>query len=574
MKTSATQLETLDLCGRKWWLQRKAKMPEAKKDHFGFGTVLHGCAERSLKGEELFPTNWDIDPDTGVRIDPKDAALIIVLIEKAISMGYLEARHDSRVEEEFELPITDTVTAIGFKDHAAFARVEDHKTSKTVRYFKGAEGLKNSIQMMLYIKDELEKIRKTGQVPPGIFTLVHNQFLRDYEFPEVRRREAEVTPNQIDKYWKDVIVPLAKKQEELNDVKDPFSIPDPPKSACSAFGGCPYMTICSGAEDLLTYKRRIDSINKKDARPAMTVKPVSPSDFLAARGKSAPPAEPAAAINPPAPKVAVVQPPLAVIDAPPPWAAPTCPMCSKKKSPGFSAETGKPCRICLSMTKVPIGDIEWSSNGDATIVWWDKGKRVAETETPPPVEDAGEKTVYSLDDLYKQLTKCTDADAVSSLIVEADTVASDDELDLFMKAADKKLVELETPPEAAPPAEEPKRPRGRPRKNPAPVQIAPVQIAPVQIGLVLMVGCTAMKPWPGKTVLFAEEFLSKIEGYWANDAVFDRRAKLRNSIETADENFFIELRDTIIVQGGRDPDVDNLISSLTPYAFVIRGTIG
>jgi hypothetical protein len=90
MKLSASQLETADTCVRKWRFQYHERLPVYKKGHFGFGACLHAVAERHLRGEaDLYPKDWDIDPDTKQRLDPADAALIPVLIQAGIDSGYL-----------------------------------------------------------------------------------------------------------------------------------------------------------------------------------------------------------------------------------------------------------------------------------------------------------------------------------------------------------------------------------------------------------------------------------------------------------------------------------------------------
>ena len=85
--TSASQLETTQLCARKWWLNNVAKLPKIERaDSLVFGEALHGCAERYLLGEEPFNDGWSDG------LTPQDAVLIRLLISKAIEAGYLERR--------------------------------------------------------------------------------------------------------------------------------------------------------------------------------------------------------------------------------------------------------------------------------------------------------------------------------------------------------------------------------------------------------------------------------------------------------------------------------------------------
>src|SRR5690349_24175592 len=69
---SPTQLETADLCLRKWWLERVRKLPVPSIKAQVFGTVLHGVIERFLGADdlgndpmtkrpvELYPKDWHI----------------------------------------------------------------------------------------------------------------------------------------------------------------------------------------------------------------------------------------------------------------------------------------------------------------------------------------------------------------------------------------------------------------------------------------------------------------------------------------------------------------------------------
>ena len=122
------------------------------------------------------------------------------------------------------------------------------------------------------------------------------------------------------------------------------------------------------------------------------------------------------------------------------------------------------------------------------------------------------------------------------------------------------MVVPETAP-ATPPAAGDAPKRGRPKGSPN----------RDTIGLVILQGCTAVKGWPGKTVIFAEDLLRKVEGYWEAADIWSRRGQLREMVNKPDSEFVKGLADCVVVYTGRDPDVDNLISSLTPFAFVVQG---
>lgn len=615
MNLSATQLETAEMCGRKWWFRYHMRLPEVKKDTQSFGSVLHGVCERYLKHEELYPTGWSICPDTKKEIAPVDAALIQVLIEKAIAEGILERRPGGEAEKWFQLACDGHVIR-GKKDYTLPARDEDHKNSKSVRYFKSTEALKKSIQMMLYAKENLEReFRAKGQVPPKFFSLVHNQYLRDVEKPMVRRREAEVTPSEIDDFWETQIKPLVRKCDELSRVASAFHIPDPDKSACEAYGGCTYASICHGGEDPLTYKARVDSFaNPQQPQQPQFQLPMDPKDFLARRaGGTAAPVNPPTTLTllppsspPPATSVST--------EATPPWLDPNCPMCkTKPRNKGFR-DDGRPCKICLAKNKGGADGFSFSTLPDGRITW-QSASAAGSTQVVQPATAAPARTAYGVQELLPRLRAMGSAEGVITLLGEAEGVlgAGTAEYTTFAAAAQLRLDEIDaaeqapapvkvtdptpttvvaiqttvmppvnvvTPP-ATPPApaqqtlptlpeptpEPAKRPRGRPKGS----TNKPAAEERKEGGFVLLIGAMPMSAG-GREVVAAEEILNSFEGYWAADDVWKRRGEVRNRFQLPE--ILATLAGTIVVQTMKDPDVDNLVSTLIPHAdLVVRGVL-
>lgn len=552
--TSASQLETTQLCARKWWLNNVAKLPKIERaDSLVFGEALHGCAERYLLGEEPFNDGWSDG------LTPQDAVLIRLLISKAIEAGYLERRPGGVTEEEFKIRIDEETTLIGYKDYSTKDRVEDHKTSKSARYLKSAKSLKENIQMMIYAKDLLDKAVARGELI-GAITLCHNQYLRDYDDPAVRRVEVEVFPEEINTFWRETILPLIQKQKELARIENPFEIPEPPPSACRAFGGCERLAICSGQETVEEHRKRLTPKPK----PMSEIKATNPSDFLAQRAAKAAAAG-APAINPPLP--AAPAPAAQAPAAAPPWASPTCPMCSKGKTPGFSSK-GTPCRICISVTKGSTEGFSWEANADGTVSWW-RGEKVVAQSTPvtAPVADAGAKKVYGADDLYAELKRAGDEAAIVALATKGKQVLGEGtpETALFLAAIEKRLEDLppepvaEAVPEVLPVVEPPKVEAPKPPKAEKPKKVE---------GFTLLVGAAPLRGF--EKAVFAEEVLGA--DYWNDPNVFDRRGKIRTNAPAMAAD--LAAKGAVIVQRGRDPDVDNLISSLLPLAArVVQGTI-
>lgn len=608
MNLSATQLETADLCVRKWRFTYHDRLPIYKKGHFGFGTCLHAVAERYLRSEpNLYPPDWDVDPDSKVRLSPSESALIPVLIQAGIDAGYLERRPGGVVEAAFNLAANGHILRGKIDYHTVQGRrIEDHKSAKNENYIKKTgKALAKNIQMQIYAKVLLEEVRSRGEVDPPFITLVHNQFI--LTGPAVRRTEGEVTTQEVEAFWKGTILPLIDRIVASSQVKDTLELEMPEASACNAYGGCPFMAICAEQESVLTYKARVS--NMINSRPTEVPNPnldMSNSALDKLLKRAAPQT---AAVNPPAPAAAPA-PATAPAAAPavpvatPPWHSPKCPKCSSSgmncRTPGFSKEDGSPCRICCSMTQVKARDLyEWGVESDGTIRWWKKGQKdqtVAST-APVAVADAGSKTSYGIDALRRELQAVTTVDGAVALIEQATAALGEGpDLDLFLKAVDMKIEQLETPAvepnpttvepiapvETAEQAEEKKK---RTRRTKAEMEAAraaeaaeaavpaaePTPTPPPQErqGFILMCNCTTLsRGYPGMTVVLAEELLAEIPGYWEKNA-FERR----DSLQTL--NWPMRLGGCVVVASGRNPDVDALVAAIKPQAAVIvMGTTG
>lgn len=638
MNLSASQLETVELCGRKWLFRYKHYLPEVKKDTQSFGNVLHGVCERYLDGAplaECFPQGWDICPDAKKQIPPIDSALIQVLVTEAVASGVLERRPGGEVEKKFEIEVLGHRLK-GKKDYALPDRIEDHKNSKSTRYFKSTEALKKTLQMLIYAKDNLEKeYRAKGKVPPKFFTLVHNQYLRDYDNPTVRRREAEVTPAEIDAFWEEKVVPLVRKCEELSQLASPFHVPEPEKKACEAFWGCSYVSICHGGEEMLTYKERVSKFQNPQQQPQMTI---SPQDFLAKRNAQIASSTPAA-INPSAPAPV----PLATTGAPavvgdvPPWFDPNCPVCKRKETnKGFNTE-GRPCRMCLTKDPRAADDYDLRTDATGKILWTKKGAAApaGSVQAVPAAVTTPTKTALGVEDMIAELKAATNIQAVGALFDKAEKVlgAGSAEYLSWAAAAEARLEQMAAPapsfaaplppppaapariitdptpttitPIAPPPAsgptpieveamkqtaaaalaateapKPPKRGPGRPKKTQPPAE-AEQQVIPgddvEDLGMVLLVGCLPVPrgeglPWPGRRVVLAEEILAALPGYWQNQDVFKRRDEVSRALASADSEILEKLSGAVVVQQLDNPDITNLVAALIPHAsLVIRG---
>lgn len=301
MVTSATQVETFNECPRKWWLEAVRGLKRAKTQPNTFGTCMHGVCERYLRADdlgrdekgqpvELFPQGWDvaIDKFTGEiegKITLQEQATIRGLIQAAIEAGVLQRVPGRRVEEGFRVTVCQFlcpkcsgqvvvngvkcdhckgdgkgthVQMQGFIDYLKPDGVEDHKSTKSMRYAKSPAALAKNPQMLIYAKVAIDKMRSLGIVPADPFNLRHNQYCKDPHDLRVKKTEVQVSIAEIEAHWGKVVETVGKMDYYRRTANRWSEIPDPPSlSVCSNYGGCHFMYICTGQESEEAYETRL-----------------------------------------------------------------------------------------------------------------------------------------------------------------------------------------------------------------------------------------------------------------------------------------------------------------------------
>ncbi|MEM7203545.1 MAG: PD-(D/E)XK nuclease family protein [Planctomycetota bacterium] len=398
MRISATQDETYVRCKRQWWFKYCHDLPVVPRGDLDFGTVVHSVLERYQKADEtgrdadgnpveLYPEGWDeID---GRQLNPVQTTLIRKLVDKAQESGVLERRPGREVEIEIGREAVPGVDFIGYVDVLLPGEIQDHKTTKAMRWAKSPEGLRQSLQMLDYAKEAIERDPELEAV-----TLRHNVYCKDPKSPVVRKVEATVTRAEVEANWKrlqaQAIEMLELSSSDLA-VDDWEQVEGPSqRDACRAFGGCPFRTVCSGFQRPEHYR---DIINGQLDSPNVIQSPRSWDDVWGSlkntntkgnatvtdifkkrleKRKSekrgpAPVTGTAVQINgapkPPTPKP---EPPTGTI---PPWADADCLACAGS---GFNS-AGTPCRICDSKAtkegRLASSDFVIDTDPEGNLIW-------------------------------------------------------------------------------------------------------------------------------------------------------------------------------------------------------------
>lgn len=282
MYTSVSAITDADDCLRRWWLHKRCKLPQDQRKATIFGDVHHAVCARFLEADdrgvdiktgkpvELYPEGWRVMANrfdkngTLYKVSDSEAALIKVLVQKAITDGILVRELGRTVEREFETVIFSKgyvkVILKGFVDVDTSRGIEDHKTTKNKKYLLSKAKLRKSIQMMGYAYE------KYLQKHQGNIWLCHNGFVKDFDSPLVKKTEVEVSQIEVMEFFNDKILPIIKKMLKYYTEYPPSRVNDwrkvPPANnanqSCNFYYGapCPYVLICSGMITIDKYLRK------------------------------------------------------------------------------------------------------------------------------------------------------------------------------------------------------------------------------------------------------------------------------------------------------------------------------
>ncbi len=440
MHISASQDEVFTRCKRKWWFLYPQRMPQVMRGDLDFGTVIHEVCERYLLADdtgrvpqppiirtavwppgsvlegqiagnpvELYPDGWDsIDNEKGKRsLPPVSSILIKKLVENAIDEGILARSPGRQIEHKIERELIPGVTMIGKIDVKLPGEIQDHKSTKDMKWAKSAtrkygEYLGDSLQMLDYAYEIIVEEPDLEEV-----VLRHNVFCKKPEKPETRKVSVTVTRAQVIRNWNRLKKQAAKikalTEAEVADV-DWHTIEGPSqKGACGDFGGCPFRKVCSGLEAPQQYRKRVERqqeqqknlptshtfadiwdtlekqhpvsqsrkddmgiFEKRKARRAAQSSPSKQASSESMQIDGSAVAE--AAPEPELPVEAVSYP-----DAPP-WAQSGCSACDGK---GLNTK-GRPCRICDAKSRKAGGpvssDYSLDTDSKGNVVWTADGE--------------------------------------------------------------------------------------------------------------------------------------------------------------------------------------------------------
>ena len=262
---SVSQIETWDLCHRKWALGRLYGIQRKTSQSMRFGTALHSVLERYLSatptghvpekvpdclegqtpGEpvELYPAGWDSE------LLPGEANEIEVLVEDGIRSGNVARQIGWETEKEIWWPICKGAVLLGKVDYSTENNIIDFKTARNTRYLKTAKALATDYQMSVYAGALLDTDWASFEYPESI-KVAHVQFVRSDQ--KTRKVKSEISISDVEKALKHTKEAAANILTLIGSKpKDPMDVPGPnaPK-ACKKYGGCEFAQFCMGSVSL------------------------------------------------------------------------------------------------------------------------------------------------------------------------------------------------------------------------------------------------------------------------------------------------------------------------------------
>lgn len=456
MQLSASQLNTAKTCLLSWWFQKVQKLPQPFDRKQLLGEVGHGACERFLLSKPIYPEGWTapINRFNGRQsehhITTTEQALVKALVSHAITDGVLLPHPDQTIEREFRLPVGNVegvdVSLIGYIDHQYGNHIDDHKFTGSPRYY-GPTALDEAIAMHLYAWAMYEQ----DVIKEPTAWLRYNLFVKDTSRPQVKVVQIEKTKEAIYRFYEDNIVPLYKPMAmAMKNCTEWYQIDSAmkqgcAKSACEAYGGCPFLEICLGKITMDQYRARFASNTLEDRAKSQqdvlqsllnpqapipktaeerTLDIVNPTGVGKQSTTQAPeqgkenkmagflsklkseqtqeqakvpvaqaPVNQAPVAQAPVAPAPVAQAPVAQVAQPSaPWAFVSCPVCK-----GIGIHKGTPCNICVISTNAMklndpsqpvLADFDVVVGEDGLVKWTSKeGQEVAQSQvTEQPVE--------------------------------------------------------------------------------------------------------------------------------------------------------------------------------------------
>ena len=291
-RISASQMKTATLCARKWWFERISDLPPAPPSKsMLLGSAIHKEVELWIKrGEQPV----DLRAKALADCYPRTPLLVSSLL--------------SEVEVNLQglsVPLLGYIDLVDLRGLHETLEVVDFKTLSNWKWAKTELELASDLQMIPYA------FWAFRHYEPKSVSVTHLQVHTSTSV--VGSASAKLTRDMVTQTWTDTLVPLSDRMAGWAQKDTPNDVPAT-LSACSAFGGCPYLSVCNRGAPQSPFSAisRVKSSSLTPTGDTMS----SLQELLRARSAAraaAPAPQPVVEVAPAAPLFAVAQPVVEVV---------------------------------------------------------------------------------------------------------------------------------------------------------------------------------------------------------------------------------------------------------------------
>jgi len=565
---SPTQVETYLSCPRKWWFDYVRKMPrDAGQEQFVFGNTLHAVLERWFKADDggrdpdtgapvdLYPEGWDDD------ISPAEASLIRKLVRVGIDSGMLTRYPGRMVEDGYKREVIPGVVMCGKMDVEHRDGLDDHKSSKSRRYFLTEKALADDWKMLCYAHEWVVRRQERDEELPEFLTMRLNYFVKDPDDPFTKPVAVDIEIDAVEGWWNDELIPAAEEMhdlanEDLED-KDWQKVEGPRVDGiCKKYRGCPHAPVCGRARAVRAHRKMLERTARPESKSTPQPKPKRNKNMgLLDKAKNRKGGTP----TPGAAKEPEEQQPVADTKAveaqggTPPWVNESCVACGGS---GISRD-GTACDPCIKINtrRKKFDPDAWVIGvDDEGNVTWEPADGSGEAESASVVKEPEAKPAKPA------RSRVTKADKDEAKAAKAE------------KPARKRVKKTEEPAEETTTDES----RKQSAKEAAAPKSSQVDSPDSVSGFVMLCHCSVYR-WPGRETVMLSDVLAAegaglAEREGADSYYLLHPFNRRNALAADAEAIAAELAGkAVLCPVGSCPDLDALREALIPYAEIVIG---
>jgi hypothetical protein len=231
---SATQLETLRACPKKYYYQYVEGLPRPQHPSAALGSEVHTLLETSVPSAHWLGEAPEF-PDTPAG---KLAAKLheqwadtrrFMLLASETDLKWADSGYLWRAKQDLVLQERDT----------NFYWIGDHKTTSDLKkWAKTGSQLRSDTQALLYARSFF------GQVADIDTVGLRWAYVQTKGAPDTRVVEEVVTREHVEGYWPKLLTAA----DEAKKIRLGVVEPKRNKFHCNAYGGCPFRSTCEAAE--------------------------------------------------------------------------------------------------------------------------------------------------------------------------------------------------------------------------------------------------------------------------------------------------------------------------------------